>query len=118
MGDSFARDQAHALAHRSTEAALNGPDGSSTTNDAVPGKRWFCQFAAVPYGHAIARYVMASPAVSAPWMQPTTSSRTAAAGEPRTIAWIRRPSPPWPTGSRAQRAARRPPALNPVPCLR
>jgi hypothetical protein len=29
----------------------SGPAASSTTNDAVPGKRWFCQFEAVPLGH-------------------------------------------------------------------
>ena len=37
-------------------AAGTAPAGSSTTNEAVPGKRWFCQFAAVPYGHWMLRY--------------------------------------------------------------
>ena len=33
-----------------------GPAGSSTTNDAVPGKRWFCQFDAVPKGQRMLWY--------------------------------------------------------------
>ena len=32
------------------------PPGSSTTNAVVPGKRWFCQFGAVPWGHRMLRY--------------------------------------------------------------
>ena len=39
-----------------TRAAGTAPAGSSTTNDAVPGKRWFCQFDAVPNGHSMLWY--------------------------------------------------------------
>ena len=35
--------------------SLSAPAASSTTNELVPGKRWFCQFAAVPGGQRIRR---------------------------------------------------------------
>jgi len=37
-----------ASAYRSAAVIDNAPDGSSTTNAVVPGKRWFCQVAALP----------------------------------------------------------------------
>ena len=50
--------------------------------------------------------MIARPAVSVPWMQPTTSTRCAAAGSPRTTGRIARPSTLCPIGSAARRRAR------------
>src|SRR3954447_15142444 len=48
-------------------------------------------------------------------MQPTTRRRCTAAGEPRTIGRIARPSTLWPAGSSARRAARSRTSLDTVP---
>src|SRR4051812_6117389 len=45
--------------------AGTGPAGNSTTNDAVPGKAWFCQFDAVPYGQGTDRYGSTPPSSAA-----------------------------------------------------
>ena len=45
-----------ARTHTVTRFGGTGPAGSSTTNEAVPGKRWFCQFDAVPNGHSMLWY--------------------------------------------------------------
>ncbi len=44
-----------ASAWRFAAAGERAPAASSTTKALVPGKRWFCQFAAVPAGQRIAR---------------------------------------------------------------
>src|SRR3954451_24316686 len=48
-------------------------------------------------------------------MQPTTRRRCTAAGEPRTIGRIARPSTLWPAGSSARRASRSRTSLDTVP---
>ena len=45
-----------ARAWRAAAAGPSRPAGSSTTKDAVPGKRWFCQLGAVPCGQRMERY--------------------------------------------------------------
>lgn len=59
---SAARRRA-ASACRRAPAGGSGPAGSSTTKELVPGKRWFCQFGAVPAGQRMRRKGM--PASSA-----------------------------------------------------
>ena len=59
---------------RVSRRSVSSPAGSSTTNAALSGKRWFCQFGAVPFGQRMERIGLA--------------------GEPRVAARERAARPP------------------------